>query len=190
DPELGVDDVLHRLGDLVLGQGGGAAAEVDLGQVGVVAHDGSSCAVGWVGAAASRAAPPPAWLVASFQAIQASRAHLTRAGNFATPAKAMPSPNTSSSGSTLPRPCISPGKAAWTTAASRTGRPLRSPGSTEVDAWLMEQPSAAYDTSATTASVPSPSRCTRRVTSSPQLGLTWCTSASKGSRSPALSGFL
>src|SRR3712207_6894002 len=30
----------------------------------------------------------------------------------------------------------------------------------------------------------SPSRCTRRVTSSPHVGLTWCTSASNGSRSP------
>jgi hypothetical protein len=61
---------------------------------------------------------------------------------------------------------------------------------TDVAAWLMEQPSAAYDTSDTTASAPSPSRCTRSVTSSPQVGLTWCTSASYGSRSPAFSGFL
>src|SRR3954465_3321544 len=36
----------------------------------------------------------------------------------------------------------------------------------------------------------SPSRCTRRVTSSPQVGFTWCTSASNGSRSPRPCGFL
>jgi len=57
---------------------------------------------------------------------------------------------------------------------------------TEAAAWLIEQPSAAYDTSSTV----SPSRCTRNVTSSPQVGFTWCTSASYGSRSPSCWGFL
>ena len=56
---------------------------------------------------------------------------------------------------------------------------------TEALAWLIEQPSASYDTSATTGSPPASFRLTRSVTSSPQVGLTWCTSASNGSRRPA-----
>ena len=57
---------------------------------------------------------------------------------------------------------------------------------TDVAACEMEQPTASYETSSTT---PEP-RWTRSVTSSPQVGLTWCTSASKGSRSPAWWGCL
>ncbi len=49
---------------------------------------------------------PSACNVASLKAIQPSSAHLTRAGKEATPANAMPSPSTSSFGSTLPRPSI------------------------------------------------------------------------------------
>ena len=58
------------------------------------------------------------------------------------------------------------------------------------DANLIEQPMASYETSSTTASLPAPVTCTRRVTSSPQVGLTWCTSASNGSRRPARTGRL
>ena len=57
---------------------------------------------------------------------------------------------------------------------------------TDVDAWLIEQPCPSYDTSSTTPST----TFTRTVTSSPQVGLTWCTSASNGSRSPARCGRL
>src|SRR4051794_3900107 len=131
-------------------------------------------------------APARDCAVASFQAIQLSRAHLTRAGNLATPAKAMPSSNTSSSGSTPPLPCIRVTKSAWIAIASSTGLPITRSVSTEADAWEIEQPTASYDTSSTTPS----RRCTRRVTSSPQVGLTWWTSASNGSRRPLWCGFL
>ena len=92
--------------------------------------------------------------VASFHAIHDSRAHFTRAGNFATPAKAMPSSSTSSSGSTCPRPCIRVRNSSCTASAS-VDRAGRSPGrsSPRSAAWLIEQPSASYDTSSTTASV-------------------------------------
>ena len=97
-----------------------------------------------------------------------------RAGNLATPANATPSSSTSSSGSTWPRPCISSRNVSCTDIASATSLPISSSAITEAAAWLIEQPSAAYDTSSTV----SPSRCTRNVTSSPQVGFTWCTSAS------------
>ena len=61
---------------------------------------------------------------------------------------------------------------------------------TEADAWEIEQPSASYDTSSTTRPSGPSQTCTRSVTSSPQVGFTWCTSASKGSRSPACWGCL
>ena len=51
---------------------------------------------------------------------------------------------------------------------------------TEVEACEIEQPTPSYDTSLTTPSA----TCRRSVTSSPQLGFTWCTSASYGSRRP------
>ena len=101
-----------------------------------------------------------------------------RAGNLATPANAMPSSSTSSSGSTLPRPCISARNASCTASASSSGWPITRSVITDVAAWLIEQPSASYDTSSTTAR--RRRRCTRRVISSPQVGLTWCTSASNG----------
>ena len=104
--------------------------------------------------------------------------HFTRAGNFATPAKAMPSPRTSSSGSRLPRLIISSWNSPCTRIASSTERPISSSVSTLTAAWLMEQPRASYDTSVTVAPSPSPVTWTRRVTSSPQVGFTWCTSAS------------
>ena len=49
--------------------------------------------------------------------------------------------------------------------------------STEVAAVEMEHPRASYDTSVIVADAPVPSRCTRSVTSSPQVGLMWCTCA-------------
>ena len=125
--------------------------------------------------------------MASFQAIHGSSAHFTRAGNFATPAKAMPSSSTSSSGSTVPLPCIRVRKLSCTAIASATGLPITRSAITEVAACEIEQPIASYDTSATR---PVRRRCTRTVTSSPQVGLTWWTSASYGSRRPAWWGCL
>ena len=118
--------------------------------------------------------------VASFQAIHDSSAHFTRAGNLATPANAMPSSRRSSSGSTWPLPCMRVRNSSWIAIASSTGLPMTRSVITDAEACEMEQPRASYDTSSTTPS----DTCTRRVTSSPQVGLTWCTSASKGSRRP------
>ena len=61
--------------------------------------------------------------------------------------------------------------------ASGTLEPMTSSVSTEVAAVEMEHPSASYDTSVIVADGPLPSRCTRSVTSSPQVGLMWCTCA-------------
>ena len=66
-----------------------------------------------------------------------------RAGNFATPANAMPSSRTSSSGSTLPWPCISARNASWVASALSTGWPMTRSVITEAAAWLIEQPSAS-----------------------------------------------
>ena len=59
---------------------------------------------------------------------------------------------------------------------------------TDALAWLIEQPRASYDTSVTTGSPSTSLSVTRRVTSSPHVGLTWWTSASNGSRSPLWCG--
>jgi SUF system NifU family Fe-S assembly protein len=56
--------------------------------------------------------------------------------------------------------------------ASVTSLPTSSSFSTEALAWLIEQPWPSYETSPITV----PSIRTRRVISSPQVGLTWCTS--------------
>ena len=76
-------------------------------------------------------------------AIQPSSAHLTRAGYRATPANATPSPSTSSSGSTCPRPCAISWNAASTFSESVTDRPTTRSVSTDADAWLIEQPSVS-----------------------------------------------
>ena len=68
--------------------------------------------------------------------------------------------------------------------ASATGLPMTRSLITEALAWLIEQPSESYETSSTTGSPLTSLRLTRSVTSSPQTGLTWCTSASNGSRRP------
>ena len=76
-------------------------------------------------------------------AIQPSNAHFTRAGYRATPANATPSPSTSSSGSTWPRPCTISWNARSTVEAVADGRPTTRSVSTDADAWLIEQPSVS-----------------------------------------------
>src|SRR5689334_16295019 len=138
DAQLGVDHVAHGLLEVVgrgrprgrrgrLGHAGGAAHHPVLGgrtglrrlRLGLahVASFPSLVAVAW-----SRCAPPlrP---TASLNAIQPSRAHFTRAGYRATPAKATPSPRTSSSGSTWPRPWAISWNAVSTRMDSSTLRP-------------------------------------------------------------------
>ena len=116
--------------------------------------------------------------MASFQAIHDSSAHFTRAGNLATPANAMPSSRTSSSGSTVPLPCMRVRNVSWTDIASSSGLPITRSASTDAEACEIEQPTASYETSSTLSPFPSSARCTRSVTSSPHVGFTWCTSAS------------
>src|SRR6478735_4238637 len=134
DAELGVDGVLHRLGHVVDGHRRRAAARSGLGHVGQVA------VVDALGVGHEGAPSDWAWAVASFHAIQESNAHFTRAGNLATPAKAMPSSRTSSSGSTCPLPCMSSRKVWWISIARPTGLPMTRSVSTDADAWEMEQP--------------------------------------------------
>src|SRR2546421_9153572 len=124
--------------------------------------------------------------VASLNAIHDSSAHLTRAGYFATPAKATPSSSSSSSGSTWPRPDISATNASCRASASVTVCPDITSCSTLAEARLIELPIPSNEIS----SIASPASRTRIVTSSPQVGLTWCASASKGSRSPRPCGCL
>ena len=76
----------------------------------------------------------------ALNAIQPSSAHFTRAGYFATPANAMPSPITSSSPSIVPREDIISVNAATVFSASPTLWPITWSVSTDVDAWLIEQP--------------------------------------------------
>src|SRR6478735_1797079 len=144
DAELGVDDVAHGLLDVShVRRGGGLGHdETPWGEVELVEEMST-----------------PARARASVKAVQPSRAHLTRAGYFETPAKATPSPMTVSSPATWPR---------------------------EVSMARI----ASKETSVTTASAPVPETSTRRVTSSPHVGLMWCTSASNGSRRPAWCGRL
>src|SRR6185369_10480466 len=92
----------------------------------------------------------PVLASASLNAIHASSAHLTLAGYFATPANAIPSPSTSSSGSIEPRLVITAVKASPVDSASDTLRPRTSSYSTLADAWLIEQPIPWYETSSIT----------------------------------------
>ena len=82
DPELGVDDVLHGLDDLVLGRDGlgpvGGGRGLEHGRGGGLVEGRLGGHVGH--AVSSGFAVPTACAVASFQAIQPSSAHLTRAG--------------------------------------------------------------------------------------------------------------
>src|SRR5699024_2280927 len=186
DAELGVNDVLHRLGDVLLGGPGGSGGgrrrvrqlvpyQVRGTGGGVLAHGHS-----WLSSVVVVPPLPEARATASASADHPSRAHFTRAGNFATPANAMPSSSRSSSGSMRPCPCISSVNSSRRPIACSTVPPMTSSVITEVEACEMEQPTVSHDTSATR----SPSRCTRSVSSSPQLGLTWWASPSYGSRSP------
>src|SRR6185437_2933507 len=86
----------------------------------------------------------------------------------------------------VPLDCISRRNSSCTATASSTGLPTTRSVSTEVDAWLIEQPAPSYETSSTTPSA----TLTRNVTSSPQVGFTWWTSASYGSRRPRRCGCL
>src|SRR5437773_2577957 len=121
--------------------------------------------------------PRIACAVASFQAIQPRRAHLILAGYFDTPANAIASPSTSSSGSASPRDCMRVTNCPQVARASLTGLPMIRSLRTDTLAWLIEQPSASQEMSATTGSAPASFSATRRVTSSPQVGFTCRTSA-------------
>ena len=80
---------------------------------------------------------------ASLNAIQPSSAHFTRAGYFDTPAKAMPSPSTSSSPSMVPRLVTIAVNSPRVAITSVSGRPMARSVSTDVDAWEIEQPIAS-----------------------------------------------
>src|SRR5689334_3685239 len=137
DPELGVDHVPHGLLDVVergalaggrrgrrLRHAGRPPDDLRVGRPdAVVAHASSF----------TRA-------TASLNAIQPSRAHFTRAGYLETPANAMPSPMTSSSPAILPRLCAISWKDSRIRNASSTLLPTTRSVSTDVDAWLIEQP--------------------------------------------------
>src|SRR6185437_5462431 len=111
DAKLGVDHIAQGLEDVL-----GLLLDLFIGEVGDRRVLGHAC-------------PPvsewlSAWAVASFQAIQPSRAHLTRAGYLETPANATASSSTSSSGSSCPLDCISSRKASPIFIASPTGLPM------------------------------------------------------------------
>src|SRR3984957_18170206 len=110
--------------------------------------------------------------VASFHAIQPSNAHLILAGYLDTPANATASSSTPSSGVPSPLDCMSPRNAWLSVMASVTGLPMTRSLMTAVLAWLIEQPSVSYEMSSITGSPSTSLSVTRRVTSSPQTGLT------------------
>src|SRR5699024_3630721 len=85
----------------------------------------------------------PASIAAASKAFHPSNAHFTRAGYLETPLKAMPSPMRSSAPSSLPRQVIIFSNSASFAKASVTGRPTISSAITEVEAWLIEQPTAS-----------------------------------------------
>ena len=80
---------------------------------------------------------------ASVRAVQPSSAHLTLAGYLATPAKATPSPMTSSSPATLPFEVSISRIASKVVRASDTGRPMTSSARTDDEAIEIEQPLAS-----------------------------------------------
>src|SRR5690606_2047303 len=142
DAELRVDDVLERLADL-LDQRlvHGRAALLGGGRRGLVLrHETpSGPAPAWRGSS-SEACFSRDCTVASFHAIQASRAHLIRAGYLDTPAKATASSSTSSSGSPCPLECMSSLNESSSFMPSSTVRPISRSVMTEALAWLIEQP--------------------------------------------------
>src|ERR1700733_5660781 len=190
DAELGVDNVAQRLEDVL-----GLLLDLLVGERGnrrVLGHACPPCSerMSDDGSECERWVPESAWAVASFQAIQPRSAHLIRAGYFDTPANATASSRTSSSGSSCPLDFISSRKASSIFIASLTGLPITRSVMTDALAWLIEQPRDSKETSSTTASPSTPGfSATRSVTSSPQVGFTWYTCASNGSRSPLWCGF-
>src|SRR5690606_12609206 len=153
DAELGVDDIAHRLLEvleqlLLLGRGLGLRAGLGRRLIGRrrLTHGRSPFPLARFGAALSFALPlssvsaasvPAASSVsavasssatirttASLKAIQPSRAHFTRAGYLETPDSAMPSPSNSSSPSMVPRLEIISLKASTVFNACCTGRPM------------------------------------------------------------------
>src|SRR4051794_4272097 len=168
DPELGVDDVAQGLLDVRRVRDAG------------VAHAVSSL-VPLVAAAS-------ALVNASSNAVHPSIAHLTRLACRPTPAKATPSPSTPSSGSTEPRERTMARNSSTIFLTSPGSCPTARSCSTEVEAWLIEQPSPSHATSRT---VPVPCwTATRRVTSSPQSGLTCrlCAHTTSATRTVGRSG--
>src|SRR5262249_44064733 len=148
DAQLGVHDVAQRLQHVLGLRSLGCAVARLRGPArrhGLVnlyrffAHLFASLA----GAASRRLGSPIACAVASFHAIQASRAHLMRAGYLDTPANATASPSTSSSGSPSPWDCMSARNSSCSFIPSLTGRPITRSLSTDALAWLIEQPSAS-----------------------------------------------
>src|SRR6476661_4881237 len=128
DAELGVDDVTHGLFDVGHVRRGGGCG-----------HDETPCGEGELVEEMST----PARASASVKAVQPSRAHLTRAGYFETPAKATPSPMTVSSPPTWPREVSMARIASKVSSASTTGWPMTSSASTDELATEIEQPCAS-----------------------------------------------
>src|SRR4051794_18493665 len=152
DPELGVDDVAQGLLDV------GRVRDAGL------AHGVSSLVPPPVVARAS------ALVNASSNAVHPSIAHFTRLACRPTPANATPSPRTASSGSTEPRDRTMVRNSSTILLAASGCWPTARSCSTDVAAWLIEQPSPSQATSRTVP--PACSTATRSVTSSPQSGLT------------------
>src|ERR1700744_1031775 len=119
DAEFGVDDIAHRLLDV---------AKQLVVRRRNFAHPLTS------------SKSPLACASASLNAIQPNSAHFTRAGYFATPANATPSPSTSSSPAIFPRDDTIPVNAVTVFSACPTLCPITCSVSTDVAAWLIEQP--------------------------------------------------
>src|SRR4051794_21006164 len=128
DAELGVDDVAHGFLDVGhVGRGGG------------LGHDETP----WGEVELVEVMSTPARARASVNAVQPSRAHLTRAGYFETPANATPSPMTDSSPATWPREVSMARIASKVTRASATRWPMTSSARTDALATEIEQPCAS-----------------------------------------------
>src|SRR5215472_13605088 len=123
DAEFGVDHVPQRLQHIL-----GVLGARSFGHItSVVAHvPPPSPRAASAGAAPDGAGPAIAWAVASFHAIQGSRAHLILAGYLDTPANATASPSTSSLGSASPFDCIRARNSSETFIASLTCFPATS----------------------------------------------------------------
>src|SRR5262249_55082321 len=170
DAEFGVHHVTHRLEHVLL-LGRQLSGLSGLGGAWGGRPPRSLQGLGGLRSVLCHCATSMACAVASFQAIQPSRAHFIRAGYFDTPANATASSSRPSSGCPAPLDCMSSRKAWLIVMASATGLPMTRSLITEALAWLIEQPSESNETSSTTASPLTSFRLTRSVTSSPQTGL-------------------